>query len=579
MSTRNEWQRLRGINRSRDIRLGLQARMADPLWLLARQWQFGEFQGEDASSPVKVQVQHGSIPVTQFQGNSGNGTLTKPEELDRNVILETVAERESVVGGPSALRLSGEAGIQFLRKVPVSKRKPILDALQKRFPLPEPESANPGKKKLLGILVLGSFDARRFIKLQNDKLAIIADEASVNQNEFSKAFKSWSNYYNNRFSETKEPLSNWRKDRLEYRFSITASKGEKISAELIADEYAGGRLDWHQFDFNKRGSKGQESPPPRNSDLWLIPTPVRYAGMPADRFWNFEDAKVFFGGIGAGPTDLAQIILTEFATVYSNDWFMLPVPVETGTLTRVSEVTVFDSFGDKKKIKPLAVNDGPKRVWRFFEINGDPSAEHGFSPWLFVPRSILGGLEDRPVEQVTFSRDEMANLAWGIEETVEGDSGHRVSRRKTWAVHRSQVKSYLGSHEKQQDDAEVSGDETEDDRWIYRLLSVVPPYWVPFVPELKKGRTTNRLLRGRMGEWDLLGDLKEKLAGAQGRILAPHAPMTIQEEEIQRGGIQVTRSYQAARDTQGNLIIWVGRRKRPASGNRSSGRETDKIEH
>ena len=28
----------------------------DPLWMLTRQWQLGEFQGENASSPVKVDV-------------------------------------------------------------------------------------------------------------------------------------------------------------------------------------------------------------------------------------------------------------------------------------------------------------------------------------------------------------------------------------------------------------------------------------------------------------------------------------------------------------------------------------------
>ena len=28
----------------------LAARLADPLWLLARQWQFGEFRGDDAGA-------------------------------------------------------------------------------------------------------------------------------------------------------------------------------------------------------------------------------------------------------------------------------------------------------------------------------------------------------------------------------------------------------------------------------------------------------------------------------------------------------------------------------------------------
>ena len=96
-----------------------------------------------------------------------------------------------------------------------------------------------------------------------------------------------------------------------------------------------------------------------------------------------------------------------------------------------------------------------------------------------------------------------------------------------------------------------------------------------FVPEIQDNVATNRLIRSRMAEWDLLGELRNALAGAKGMILDPSAPMTLQEEEIPRGAIEVSRAYQAARDLKGNLVVWAGRRKRPASGNRSSGRETD----
>ena len=36
------------------LKTGLQAPVADPLWLLTRQWQFNEFQGEDAGTPLAV---------------------------------------------------------------------------------------------------------------------------------------------------------------------------------------------------------------------------------------------------------------------------------------------------------------------------------------------------------------------------------------------------------------------------------------------------------------------------------------------------------------------------------------------
>ena len=46
------WTRLEPQCRANDVAEGLAARIEDPLWLLARQWQVGEFQGEDTGSPV-----------------------------------------------------------------------------------------------------------------------------------------------------------------------------------------------------------------------------------------------------------------------------------------------------------------------------------------------------------------------------------------------------------------------------------------------------------------------------------------------------------------------------------------------
>lgn len=46
------WTRLEPHCRREDMRDSLQARVRDPLWLLARQWQFGEYRGADTGSPV-----------------------------------------------------------------------------------------------------------------------------------------------------------------------------------------------------------------------------------------------------------------------------------------------------------------------------------------------------------------------------------------------------------------------------------------------------------------------------------------------------------------------------------------------
>jgi hypothetical protein len=95
MSAREDWKRLNGRHRTRNLRKGLEARVADPLWMLTRQWQFGEFEGDDAATPAQVQVRYKSLPVNQFE--------SRP--MAAGDLLESLAEREPVTGGPSAARL------------------------------------------------------------------------------------------------------------------------------------------------------------------------------------------------------------------------------------------------------------------------------------------------------------------------------------------------------------------------------------------------------------------------------------------------------------------------------------------
>ena len=56
MASITSWTRLESRTRSEDMRSNLQAQIHDPVWQLARQWQFGEFHGEDAGSPVTARA-------------------------------------------------------------------------------------------------------------------------------------------------------------------------------------------------------------------------------------------------------------------------------------------------------------------------------------------------------------------------------------------------------------------------------------------------------------------------------------------------------------------------------------------
>ena len=65
------WDRLESMARTVDLDGGLEARVADPMWKLARQWQVGEFRGDDAAQPAAVRMQGRSVPLATFRPPGG----------------------------------------------------------------------------------------------------------------------------------------------------------------------------------------------------------------------------------------------------------------------------------------------------------------------------------------------------------------------------------------------------------------------------------------------------------------------------------------------------------------------------
>src|SRR5260221_2098336 len=111
MPSITSWTRIEPRTRDpQDMSLGLQARVHDPLWMLARQWQLGEFQAEDAGSAVVASVTAAAAPLTRYQpaGAPARGYDRTP--------LEAFVERERVhLGAGAAPRLAAETGLHFLR--------------------------------------------------------------------------------------------------------------------------------------------------------------------------------------------------------------------------------------------------------------------------------------------------------------------------------------------------------------------------------------------------------------------------------------------------------------------------------
>ena len=76
--------------------VGLQARIYDPLWLLARQWQVGEFQGEDDGSPAAGAAGGRVGRLTRYHPGRWPTNACEGQPSARTTPLETLVEREPV---------------------------------------------------------------------------------------------------------------------------------------------------------------------------------------------------------------------------------------------------------------------------------------------------------------------------------------------------------------------------------------------------------------------------------------------------------------------------------------------------
>ena len=195
-----------------------------------------------------------------------------------------------------------------------------------------------------------------------------------------------------------------------------------------------------------------------------LPAPVSYGGMPADRFWEIEDATVRFGGLDTGRTELARMLLAEFALTFGNDWFVVPIDLPVGSVTSIDSFTVTDSFGVPTHVSRSAPPGGG---FRMFETDAPAGPQRVQGLFLLAPTTAEVA-ESPPTEHVVFFRDELANVVWGVERTYQGGAGTPVDR--------------FEQHQRQLGEQQQIDTETGDAQLLYRLQTDVPDHWHPFVP-------------------------------------------------------------------------------------------------
>lgn len=591
------WNRLEGRPRTHDFERALRAEVRDPLWMLTKQWQMGEFQGNDAGSPVFAKVHIETTRLTKYQA-----AANAPEAFDDDVPLEAKVEQRPVpfqAAGQSMsmdIRLTmGRRWLKLIAGIEAGLEQKYIDAFG--FTAPDPSlpegaavAAHRESWQTVAALAGRAMDGRALLDYlasapgnHAHDLITLTNPANIIPIEDAEAeFLAW---YSELFYQPTETTANaWLPEHLEYAFSTSAPKngGEK---HLVADEYFQGHLDWYNLDIDPvSNGLGDVDGAPLPADVEqthtesFIPAPIQFDGMPNTRWWTFEEGRTNFGDIDPDTTDINKLLLMEFGLVYANDWFLLPFTLPAGSIAKVAGMSVTNVFGERIWVE--AAGRGSDEDWQRWSMytlatKGDENIPADLS--LVILPSVPKIQESQPVEEVQLIRDEMANMVWGIETRVPLPTGESKSGRSaaldTLRYHRRLVTTPL-LESPIENEAAIK----------YQLMSRVPENWIPFIPVHIENDVREIQLRRAAMLRTIEGDTEQpKRIEPRTNVLRQGLDQFLPkgydlfEEEVTRSGVRVTQSFQRTRWYNGQVFLWFGARKQTGRGERSSGLAFDQI--
>ena len=553
-----------------DVTSGATAPVQDPLWLLARQWQVGEFAAQDGGTPVLARWRGvAALPTRFVPGRIPPNTQLQAPRFDPMAApLETLIER---VGAPmpsgaaaaEGLRLGVDTGRLFLRLLAgQTTTRDYGPDVVRAFAVPELDAADAAAldpatagyahlhagRSLDGRLLRAELDGRELPRLD-------VDIEQGDRAELRAASADWLRLVAILFADADVDDSSWQPARFEYTASLAARRSADPFGEttLTAARYDSDTLDWYEFDVNGEVNLGTTAAEAGEVvTRTLVPAAVTSPGLPARRFWEFEDGRLNLAALQPAETDLAQVLLIETLAGFGNDWFVIGVELPVGRLVSGRSLVVTDTFGTRTLLRPHgdpAIGDTGR--WGLFQhsMPFDPEEPEGaaITNLLYLAPRLAQPVLGPVVEQVVLARDEQANLGWAVEQLRESplQLGVELSTARP---------------------PDASGD--PDVAPDYHLAQAPPPHWIPLLPVRQDGGEQVALARGSVLDvggrrvvrsvTDLLG------GGADGALLIP-------EEEVPAGGLIVQRSYQAARWVDGSLHVWAAHRTRVSSGLPPSG--------
>ncbi len=533
------WNRLECRPRIPDFERSLKAEVRDPLWFLTRQWQYGEFQGEDAASPIDISLGVRSAPLATLRIGSTDVAY------DPSTPLETRVEREAVPFDMTLIMQGSRVFALALGPAPFDKLLPKVISHFALTSIPGEATADATRLRLAGAAFLLDI-AALVTSIRSATFGTVVDEITKIAAEVTAlgaAADALIDWHGRVYGLPRTEPSAWQTNRLSYQFECATAPGPDV-VSLIANQYGGGKLDWYNFDAKPPAPAA--GPAFDAATLSFLPAGIEFAGMPSIRYWEMENGRTEFAHIDANTNDAAKLLLAEFMLLFSNDWCVVPLNLNIGDFSRVDGLLVTDVFDDQTWVRSANRGAGADwHHWSMFLLSGDDSE----SPGLFLAPATTATIEAPPLEEVAFIRDEMANMVWAIEKRVASDLGQGVPLASA--------------------DSNAAAAPSQAPQTRYLLGTSVPDYWRPFLPVHTPGSLRSiRLQRAR-----LPGPLNEPKA----EILRENNPYFIEEEEIPRAGRLVERAFQRSRWQDGEPFLWIGRNSQVGRGEGSSGLVCDHI--
>lgn len=409
MSSITSWVRLEPRSRDRELAAGSEARIHDPLWLVARQWQLGELAGVDAGSAITARTRFAVSSMDAVRAASGDWVSFAPDQK----ALESALDDPSS-GFADAVR-DGQRLLRMLSRWPTS-----VALFRSRFPFQPTDvqlatlDANDRRfcASMTGRALDGSAAAAVLAPLlKAGDLPPNFGIASTDIAAVSQACRDWL------ASLSEAPLGAWRPDQLAYELDARVPATPPV--RLAVQHHRRDSLAWHDFDASVADGP---STAVVDSVSTSLPTRVVFRGAPTRRYWDLEDSAVHWPSLAANPGDVGRVLTYHLGLTFGDGWMVVPLEVPHGSVSRIRSLVVTDTFGVRQLVPAAEDIDPPAAIgrWRFLQTARDPALA---GPLITELPSSSGVIGERVLAAVDLLRDDVADVLWGIDRVVRGQDG------------------------------------------------------------------------------------------------------------------------------------------------------------